>query len=70
MVSVCKVDPWKSYDNWKCEDTVGEALWEEEYKFLWVLSLVKQENPHLDDEAAQHIAEERYYSGYYNDLDF
>lgn len=58
------------YDNWKCEDTVGEALWEEQYKIDWVLSLVKQENPHLDDEAAQHIAEERYYSGYYDDLDF
>ena len=63
-------NPWAGYDRWKCEDTVGEALWEEQYLYEWVLSLVKQENPHLDDNDAEHLAEERYYSGYYNDLDF
>lgn len=63
-------NPWRSYDSWLTTDTENERAWREIYELEWVLSLVKQENPHLDDDAAQHIAEERYYSGYYNDLDF
>lgn len=63
-------NPWGSYDSWRTTDVWGDRAWEEEYKFDWVLSLVKQENPDLDDYAAEHIATERYSNGYYDDLDF
>ncbi len=63
-------NPWNGYDHWLTTDVENERAWKEVYEREWVLSLVKQENPHMSDTDAEHLAEERYYSGYYDEFDF
>lgn len=58
------------YDNWKCEDVVGQLAWDEIYLQEWAESLIRQEHPNMDDEDVTILAQHRLETGYYDDVEF
>lgn len=60
----------ESYDSWKCEDVVGQLAWDEIYLQEWAESLIRQDNPWMDEESVTALAQHRLETGYYDDVDF
>ena len=58
------------YDDWKCEDVVGQLAWDAIFLQEWAESLIRQENPHLSEDDITILAQHRLETGYYNNVDF
>jgi hypothetical protein len=58
------------YDNWKCNDVVGQLAWDTLFQLEWAESLIRQEHPSMDEYDIHLLATERLANGYYDTLDF